>query len=97
MRRIDVLKAQLMGSRGRFFTAEFMLNRVDSIRIRQNLRVNKIISVDSRYIVAEIGYWSKSSGEYVRNLQVHFPVDKTGDCTYLACDNSKFNMEGLIT
>lgn len=96
MRRVDLLRMQLLNSRGRFFTAEFLLNMAGPRRVRANVRVNEIVSISREYVVANVGYWSRENG-YVPSLNVHFPVDKQGDCTYLACDKSKFNMEGWVS
>lgn len=88
MRRVDILKMQLLNSRGRFFTAEWVGANLNK-PIKANLKVSKIIEVTSDYIEAEV---------YVPRLnwktELRFMTNSKGDCTYIASDKSKFEMSG---
>ena len=88
MRRVDLLKMQLLNSRGRFFTAEWIGAGLQE-PIKANLKVSKIVEVTPEYIDAEV---------YVPRLkwrsELRFMLNAKGDCTYIASDKSKFEMSG---
>lgn len=88
MRRVDILKMQLLNSRGRFFTAEWIGAGLRE-PIKANLKVSKIVKVTPEYIDAEV---------YVPRLkwrsELRFMMSAKGDCTYIASDKSKFEMSG---
>jgi hypothetical protein len=87
MRRVDILKMQLLNSRGRFFTAEWV--GVTGEVIRANMKVTQIVSEDSGNLRVNV---------YVPRLSLHLgvtvPVNAKGDCTYIASDRSTFQMSG---
>ena len=93
MRRIDILKMQLLNSRGRFFTAswvgQFGVHSHREMHIKENIKVIKILRSDRECIVASV-YVPRLS----RHQTLRFWVNFRGDCTYLASDKSKIEMSG---
>ena len=87
MRRVDILKMQLLNSRGRFFTAKWK-GRI-GYDIKANFKVVDILDVSPDSIRATV--YVPSVG---RNMELTFPVNAKGDCTYIASDKSKFEMTG---
>jgi len=87
MKRVDLLKMQLMNSRGRFFTAKWK-GRVGDM-IKANFKVTKIEGLDDNSITCRIFVPA-----YKRHYVMTFFVDAKGDCTYIASDKSKFEMSG---
>jgi hypothetical protein len=88
MRRVDILKMQLLNSRGRFFTAAWVGANLKQ-KITANMKVSKITEITPEYIDAEV---------YVpmvkRKMNLRFMMNAKGDCTYIASDKSKFEMRG---
>tara|TARA_R100000315_G_scaffold61558_1_gene40338 strand:- start:5 stop:286 length:282 start_codon:yes stop_codon:yes gene_type:complete len=87
MKRVDILKMQLLNSRGRFFTAEW--KGLVGEMIKANFKVIKIIDVSPKRIRATV-YIPKLS----KNINLNFMINSHGDCTYIASDKSKFEMSG---
>ena len=88
MRRVDLLKMQLLNSRGRFFTAQWIGYGLRE-PIKANLKIVKILKVTPEYIDAEVYI---PSVKFISSLR--FLTDAKGDCTYIASDKSKFQMSG---
>ena len=88
MKRVDILKMQLLNSRGRFFTAQWIGYGLRE-PIKANLKVMKILKVTPEYIDAQV---------YVPRIkfisELRFMMNAKGDCTYIASDKSKFEMSG---
>jgi hypothetical protein len=88
MKRVDLLKMQLLNSRGRFFTAKWVGANLQQ-EITANMKVSKILEVTPEYVEAEV---------YVpmvkRQMKLRFMMNAKGDCTYIASDKSKFEMTG---
>jgi hypothetical protein len=76
-----------LNSRGRFFTAEWT-GRL-GFKLKENIKIKEIVGVSTSYVDAWV---------YVPRIQSHlnirFPIDSRGDCTYIASDRSKFQMSG---
>ena len=87
MRRVDLLKMQLMNSKGRFFTAEWKGRQGDMMKY--NFKVTAIEAVDAESIRCRIFV-----PVHNRHALLTFFVDAKGDCTYIASDKSKFQMSG---
>ena len=87
MKRVDLLKMQLMNSKGRFFTAEWK-GRIGDM-IKANFKVTKVEGLDDNSITCRIFVPA-----YKRHYVMTFFVDAKGDCTYIASDKSKFEMSG---
>ena len=87
MKRVDLLKMQLMNSRGRFFTAKWK-GRVGDM-IKANFKVTAIEGVSDDSISCRIFVPA-----YKRHYVMTFFVNAKGDCTYIASDKSKFQMSG---
>lgn len=87
MRRVDLLKLQLLNSRGRFFTAEWR-GRVGDM-IKANFKVTAVEGISKDSITCRIFVPA-----HQRHHILTFFVDARGDCTYIASDKSKFNMSG---
>jgi len=87
MKRVDLLKMQLMNSRGRFFTAKWK-GRVGDM-IKANFKVTAIEGVSDDSISCRIFVPA-----YKRHYVMTFFVNAKGDCTYIASDKSKFEMSG---
>lgn len=87
MRRVDILKTQLLNSRGRFFTVEWT-GRL-GLKLKENIKIKEIVGVSKSYVDAWV---------YVPRIQSHlnvrFPIDSKGDCTYIASDRSKIQLKG---
>jgi hypothetical protein len=88
MRRVDILKMQLLNSRGRFFTAEWVGANLKQ-NIKANMKVSKITAVTPEYIEADV-YVPMIS----QKMNLRFMMNAKGDCTYIASDKSKFEMSG---
>lgn len=88
MRRVDILKMQLLNSRGRFFTASWVGSKTEN-RLHANMKVSRIVKVARDYVDAEV-FVPKYSTSYL----LRFPVNSKGDCNYIASDKSKFEMTG---
>ena len=88
MKRVDILKMQLLNSRGRFFTAQWIGYGLRE-PIKANFKVMKILNVTPEYIDAEVYV---PIAKFVSKLR--FMTDAKGDCTYIASDKSKFEMSG---
>lgn len=88
MKRVDLLKMQLLNSRGRFFTAEWIGYGLRE-PIKANMKIVKILKVTPEYIDAEVYV---PCAKFISNLR--FMTDAKGDCTYIASDKSKFEMTG---
>ena len=88
MRRVDILKMQLLNSRGRFFTARWIGYGLRE-PLKANLKIRKILKVTPDYIDAEVYI---PSVKFVSELR--FLMNAQGDCTYIASDKSKFEMSG---
>ena len=88
MKRVDILKMQLLNSRGRFFTARWVGAGLQE-PINANMKISKIVEVTPEYIDAEVYLPS-----YGWNLELRFMLNAKGDCTYIASDKSKFEMSG---
>jgi hypothetical protein len=87
MKRTDILKTQLINSRGRFFTAKYK-TQVGAM-MQMNFKVSKVLEVSSRLIRAEVYIPSvKTTQAMVFNL------GKTGDLEYLAADKTRISMSG---
>ena len=86
MRRVDLLKMQLLNSRGRFFTARWV--GATENEVYANMKVLKILEVTKDHVEAEV--LVPKFGTYT----LRFPVNAKGDCTYIASDKSKFEMTG---
>ena len=90
MRRVDILKMQLLNSRGRFFTAEW--KGLDGSLLRLNLKVSEVMDVKPTYVRALC---------YMPKLQFKVPVifrmDKHGDCKYIAADKSTIQLSGWVS
>lgn len=87
MRRVDILKMQLLNSRGRFFTAQWKGRLGDMMK--HNFKVTAIEGIDKESIRCRIFVPA-----YKRHYVMTFFVDAKGDCTYIASDKSKFEMSG---
>ena len=87
MRRVDILKMQLLNSRGRFFTAEWKLLIGDTIRA--NFKVTSVEGVGKDSVNCRVFVPA-----YKRHFVLTFFVNAKGDCTYIASDRSKFQMSG---
>jgi hypothetical protein len=87
MRRVDILKMQLLNSRGRFFTAEWKLLIGDTIRA--NFKVTSVEGVGKDSVTCRVFVPA-----YKRHFVLTFFVNAKGDCTYIASDRSKFQMSG---
>lgn len=90
MRRVDILKLQLLNSRGRFFTAEW--KGVTGSLLRLNLKVSEVLEVKPTYVKA-LCYMPKLKV----TLPVRFQVDKNGDCKYIAADKSTIQLNGWVS
>ena len=88
MRRVDILRAQLNSSRGRFFTAKYK-SQV-GLMLQMNFKVKEIIEVTPMYIKAEMYIPSMGVSQMMK-----FNVGRSGDLQYLAADRSKISMSGL--
>jgi hypothetical protein len=87
MRRVDILKMQLLNSRGRFFTAEWKGRIGDTIKA--NLKVTSVEGMDKDSVTCRVFVPA-----YKRHFVLTFFVNAKGDCTYIASDRSKFQMSG---
>lgn len=87
MRRVDLLKMQLLNSRGRFFTAEWK-GRIGDM-IKANFKVTSVESVNKDSVTCRVFVPA-----HQRHFVLTFFVDAKGDCTYIASDRSKFQMSG---
>jgi hypothetical protein len=87
MRRVDILKMQLLNSRGRFFTAEWKLLIGDTIRA--NFKVTSVEGVGKDSVTCRVFVPA-----YKQHYMLTFLVNAKGDCTYIASDRSKFQMSG---
>jgi hypothetical protein len=87
MRRVDILKMQLLNSRGRFFTAEWKGRIGDTIRA--NFKVTSVEGMDKDSVTCRVFVPA-----YKRHFVLTFFVNAKGDCTYIASDRSKFQMSG---
>ena len=87
MKRVDILKMQLLNSRGRFFTVSWK-GRLGST-LKENIKVTSIVEQTPEQLIVR-AYVPRLSGHY----NVYFPVNAKGDCTYIASDKSKFEMSG---
>lgn len=90
MRRVDILKLQLLNSRGRFFTAEW--KGATGSLLRMNLKVSEILEVKPTYVKA-MCYMPR----FRIALPVQFRVDKNGDCKYIAADKSTIQLSGWVS
>jgi hypothetical protein len=87
MRRIDILKLQLLNSRGRFFTAKY----VGPTKFPQsiNFKVSEVLTISPERI---------SVKAYVPSTEKHqeltFFTNKLGDLHYLSCDKTRLQMTG---
>jgi hypothetical protein len=90
MRRVDILKMQLLNSRGRFFTAEW--KGVTGCLVRTNLKVSKIEEVGTTYVKA-LCYIPMFNSSF----PIRFQVDKNGDCKYIAADKSTIQLSGWVS
>jgi hypothetical protein len=87
MKRVDILKMQLLNSRGRFFTAEWI--GVSGTNLRINMKVTEVVGEsDGKVYVTVFVPQTKS------HYKLGIPVNAKGDCTYIASDKSKFQMTG---
>ena len=87
MKRVDLLKMQLLNSRGRFFTAKWK-GRIGDM-IKANFKVTQVEGLDDNSITCRIFVPA-----YKCHYTMTFFVDAKGDCTYIASDKSKFEMSG---
>lgn len=87
MRRVDILKMQLLNSKGRFFTAQWK-GRIGDM-IKANFKVTAVEGIDKDSITCRIFVPA-----YKRHYVMTFFVNAKGDCTYIASDKSKFEMSG---
>jgi len=78
---------QLLNSRGRFFTAEWVGVLGDPIRA--NVKVTEIQGEEDGKLKVRL-FVPRLNGHY----ELLFPIDAKGDCTYIASDKSKFQMTG---
>jgi|SaaInl1SG_22_DNA_1037389.scaffolds.fasta_scaffold41247_2 hypothetical protein len=88
MKRVDLLKMQLLNSRGRFFTAKWLGANLQEV-LTANMKVSKVTEVTPEYIDAEV-YVPRVK----RKMNLRFMMNAKGDCTYIASDKSKFEMTG---
>ena len=88
MKRVDLLKMQLLNSRGRFFTAKWLGANLRE-EITANMKVSEILEVTPAYVEASV-YVPRVK----RKMQLRFMMNAKGDCTYIASDKSKFEMTG---
>jgi len=88
MKRVDLLKMQLLNSRGRFFTAKWLGANLREV-LTANMKVSKVTEVTPEYIDADV-YVPRLS----RTMNLRFMMNAKGDCTYIASDKSKFEMTG---
>ena len=88
MKRVDLLKMQLLNSRGRFFTAKWLGANLQEV-LTANMKVSKVTEVTPEYIEAEV-YVPRVK----RTMNLRFMMNAKGDCTYIASDKSKFEMTG---
>ena len=88
MKRVDLLKMQLLNSRGRFFTAKWLGANLQEV-LSANMKVSEITEVTPEYIDAEV-YVPRVK----RKMNLRFMMNAKGDCTYIASDKSKFEMTG---
>jgi len=87
MKRTDILKAQLLNSRGRFFTAKYQ-TQVGAM-MQMNFKVSKILKVSTTSIKASVHIPS------IGKTQVMvFNLGKSGDLQYLAADRTRISMSG---
>lgn len=92
MRRVDILKMQLINSKGRFFTAEWMRSIMGTNMKRtfkHNFKVTEVEAIDKDSIRCRIFVPA-----YKRHYIMTFFTNASGDCTYIASDKSKFEMSG---
>lgn len=87
MRRVDILKMQLLNSRGRFFTVSWK-GQLGST-LKENIKVTKIVKQTAEQFIVR-AYVPRLS----KHFNVYFPVNGKGDCYYIASDKSKFEMSG---
>jgi hypothetical protein len=87
MRRVDLLKTQLLASRGRFFTATYKTSVGPMLKL--NLKVNKVMEIKPNQIKCMVYIPS-----IMRSQVMIFDVGKSGDLQYLATDRSKISMSG---
>lgn len=87
MRRVDILKMQLLNSRGRFFTVSWK-GPVGS-KLKENIKVTSIVEQKPELMIVR-AYVPRLSGHF----NVYFPMNGKGDCYYIASDKSKFEMTG---
>ena len=88
MKRVDLLKMQLLNSRGRFFTAKWVGAHFKE-NLEANMKVSKITAITTEYIDADV-YVPRLE----RKINLRFMMNAQGDCTYIASDKSKFEMTG---
>ena len=88
MKRVDLLKMQLLNSRGRFFTAKWLGANLQEV-LTANMKVSKVTEVTPEYIDAEV-YVPRVK----RKMNLRFMMNAKGGCTYIASDKSKFEMTG---
>jgi len=87
MKRTDILKAQLMGSRGRFFTAKYKTQV--GVMMKLNFKVTEVIDVRPHGIKCKV---------YIPSIEttqvMMFNLGQTGDLQYLAADKTRISMSG---
>ena len=87
MKRVDLLKMQLLNSRGRFFTVQW--KGLIGDMIKANIKIVDIVDVSPDRIRATV-YVPRIGS----NMELSFMTNAQGDCTYIASDKSKFEMSG---
>jgi hypothetical protein len=88
MRRVDLLKTQLISSRGRFFTAKYKSQT--GLMLMMNFKVTEIIEFTHNHIKAEMYIPSLGKTQLMK-----FNVGRKGDLQYLSADRSKISMSGV--
>ena len=88
MKRVDLLKMQLLNSRGRFFTAKWVGAYLGE-QLSANMKVSRILEVTPEYVEADV-YIPRVGSK----MKLRFMMNAKGDCTYIASDKSKFEMTG---
>lgn len=87
MRRVDLLKMQLLNSRGRFFTVSWKGRIYPTLK--ENIKVTSIVEETAEDLIVR-AYVPRLA----RHVTIYFPINGKGDCTYIASDKSKFQMSG---
>ena len=87
MKRTDILKAQLMGSRGRFFTAKYKTQVGHMMKL--NFKVCEVLAVRPYSIKCKVYIPAMETAQVML-----FNLGKSGDLEYMAADRTRISMSG---